>query len=99
MTSMRSSTDRFNVLIAGGGVAALEAALALHELAGDRISSTLISPNPEFVYRPMTAREPFAYSTAQRYSIEEIAQDIGIELVVDSFQSVDVTGRRAQTDP
>ena len=34
----------FRVLIAGGGVAALEAALALRELAGERISTTMLCP-------------------------------------------------------
>ena len=36
-----------NVLIAGGGPAALEAALALHRLAGERVSTTLLAPETE----------------------------------------------------
>jgi NAD(P)H-nitrite reductase large subunit len=43
----------FKVLIAGGGVAALEGALALREEAGDRLSIEMLAPEPEFVYRPM----------------------------------------------
>ena len=58
----------FRVLIAGGGVAGLEAALALRELAGDRVATTLLAPAAEFVYRPMTVREPFAYSAARHVS-------------------------------
>jgi hypothetical protein len=34
----------FRDLIAGGGVAALEGALALHDLAGERVNSTLLAP-------------------------------------------------------
>src|SRR3954454_20013430 len=49
---MSSSTDPFRVLIAGGGVAGLEAALALRDLAGDRVAVTLLAPGPDFVYRP-----------------------------------------------
>jgi sulfide:quinone oxidoreductase len=79
----------FKVLIAGGGVAALEAALALRELAGDRVSTKLLAPETEFVYRPMRVREPFGYSEAQRYSLEEISQDIGVELIRDSFKWLD----------
>jgi sulfide:quinone oxidoreductase len=88
---MSSSAPRspFNVLIAGGGVAALEAALALRELAGGRVSTKLLAPEPEFVYRPMRVREPFAYPEAQRYSLEGIAGDIGVELVPDSFKRLD----------
>jgi sulfide:quinone oxidoreductase len=37
------------VLIAGGGVAALEALIALRELAGDRLDLTLLAPEPHFV--------------------------------------------------
>ena len=40
------------VVIAGGGVAALEAALALRALAEDRISVELIAPELHFWYRP-----------------------------------------------
>src|SRR5205823_6382506 len=79
--SSSNPQSSFNVVIAGGGVAALEGALALRDLAGDRVSTTLLAPEPEFVYRPMRVREPFAYSEAQRYSLEEIARDIGVELV------------------
>jgi NADPH-dependent 2,4-dienoyl-CoA reductase/sulfur reductase-like enzyme len=36
------------VLIAGGGVAALEAALALRELGEGRVSVEMLAPEPEF---------------------------------------------------
>jgi sulfide:quinone oxidoreductase len=84
--SSSNPQSSFNVVIAGGGVAALEAALALRELAGDRVDTKLLAPEPEFVYRPMRVREPFAYSEAQHYSLEEIARHIGVELIQDSFK-------------
>ncbi len=55
-------------------MAGLEAALALRELGSARIATTMIAPNPEFVYRPMTAREPFGYAKARRYPLDELAQ-------------------------
>lgn len=79
-------------------MAALEGALALRELAGDRVSTTLLAPEPEFVYRPMRVREPFAYSEAQRYSLEEIARDVGVELVQDSFKWLDAQQSIVHTD-
>ncbi len=91
------TTTRTHVLIAGGGVAALETALALGELAGDRVASTLIAPDPEFVYRPMAVREPFAYGAAERYPLKEIAGDIGVELIEDAFGWVDPGARLAHT--
>jgi sulfide:quinone oxidoreductase len=86
---MGSPSHSFQVLIAGGGVAALEAALALRDLASDRVGVTLLAPEPEFVYRPMRVREPFALRGAQRYSLEAIARDIGAELIPDRFTWLD----------
>jgi sulfide:quinone oxidoreductase len=85
MTIEPNHSDPFEVVIAGGGVAALEAALALGKLAGDRVRLKLIAPNPEFAYRPMTVREPFGYAQARRYPLEEVARDVGFELLTDSF--------------
>ena len=50
MTSDSSTAHR--VLIAGGGVAGLEALLALRHLAGDRVALTLLAPERQFTYRP-----------------------------------------------
>jgi len=90
--------DPFDVLIVGGGVAALEAALALRDIAGDRIATTMIAPNPEFVYRPMTVREPFGFADAVRYPLDELAKDIGVDLRVDSFKWLDPERRVAHTE-
>ncbi|MGO9891844.1 MAG: FAD-dependent oxidoreductase [Solirubrobacteraceae bacterium] len=89
MTFAGSSAEPFDVLIVGGGVAGLEAALALRELGGERIATTMIAPNPEFVCRPTTVREPFGYAEARRYPLDELARDIGVELRVDSFKWLD----------
>jgi sulfide:quinone oxidoreductase len=83
------SEPPLRVLIAGGGVAALEGALALRELAGDRVRTTLLAPEPIFVYRPLRVREPFGYSRAKTYSLEEIARDLGAELIPDALTRLD----------
>jgi sulfide:quinone oxidoreductase len=93
MNSDAPASTRFEVLLAGGGVAAVEAALALRDLAGERVSITMLAPNDELVYRPMTVREPFAYRVAERYSLERIANDLGLRLLKDSFVSVDPSAR------
>ncbi|MQA75247.1 MAG: hypothetical protein GEU88_13040 [Solirubrobacterales bacterium] len=36
----------FEVVVAGGGIAGLEALLALREIAGERVSLTLVSASP-----------------------------------------------------
>jgi sulfide:quinone oxidoreductase len=87
----------FEVVIAGGGVAGLETALALHALANDRVNIKLIASEPEFLYRPMAVVEPFAAGRAHSYPLADIATEIGVELVEDSFGRVDRDARTAHT--
>jgi sulfide:quinone oxidoreductase len=93
-----TGSKAFSVPIAGAGVAGLEAALTLRALAGDRVSVTLLAASSEFVYRPMRVREPFAYASARRYSLEKVARDLGAGLVRDSLAWVDAPQRVAHTD-
>jgi sulfide:quinone oxidoreductase len=98
---MRVSTDNkqpFKVLIAGGGVAGLEAALALRDLAGERVAMMMLAPEAEFVYRPMQVLEPFAYQTARHFSLAQIADDLGVELMQDALKAVDPVHRMAHTE-
>jgi len=98
MINPERSDDGFHLVIAGGSVAALEATLALRELAAGRVRVTLVAPQEEFVYRPMTVREPFAYPAAHRYDLAEIASDLGAEVLRDSFGWVDPEQRVAHTE-
>ncbi len=98
MTTQDTHSEKFRVLIAGGGVAALETALALKELAGDRVQMTVIAPNDEFVYRPMTVREPFSFLGARHFPLEPILEDIGAELVREKLSWVDHALRVAHTE-
>jgi len=93
-----SPVKPLEVVIAGGGVAALEAALALRSLAGDRVALKMIARAPDFVYRPMTVVEPFAEGSARRYPLAEIASDLDVELLADSFAWVDGESRVAHTE-
>jgi sulfide:quinone oxidoreductase len=92
------SADRFKVLIVGAGVAALEGALALVDLGGERLELTLLAPEAEFRYRPMAVVEPFAYRAAERHSVAEIAADIGARLVVERLASIDAAARVVHTE-
>ena len=51
-----TSANPHRVLIAGGGVGGLEAMLALRDLAGDRVSLTLLTPDDAFVVRALSVR-------------------------------------------
>jgi sulfide:quinone oxidoreductase len=88
----------FEVVIAGGGVAALEAALALHALADDRVDVTVVAPNAEFRYRPLVVREPFSSARTAGYRVADIADRAGARLLVDRFKWLDPAGRTLHTD-
>jgi sulfide:quinone oxidoreductase len=88
---------RLRVVIAGAGVAGLETALALKDLADDFTSRTLIAHDEHFVMRPQTVREPFSYPKADRWPLAPIARDAGAELVVDELEWVDPAKRVAHT--
>jgi sulfide:quinone oxidoreductase len=97
MPTTSSRSDKLNVVIAGGGVAALETALALADLAPDRTDVTVIAPNSEFVYRPMVVREPFAYGAAHRYPLESIVHDAGATLLCGELGWIDPATRTIHT--
>jgi sulfide:quinone oxidoreductase len=94
----RSASEPRRVLIAGGGVAGLETCLALRDLAGDRVRCSLLTPEQEFVYRPMAVGEPFARGRAQRHRLDTIAGQLGVELIQGALASVDDAARLAVTD-
>jgi sulfide:quinone oxidoreductase len=67
------------ILICGGGFAAVEAALALRALAGDRVALTMLAPDPVFRYRPAATSEPFDVASSRGYDLRAIASDLGAE--------------------
>jgi sulfide:quinone oxidoreductase len=82
------SQNRTEILVAGGGVAALEALLALQALAADRVELTLLAPEPDFVYRPLQTAEPFSAGHVSRRPLAEIAEELGATLVADGLAEV-----------
>ena len=78
-----------HVVIAGGGVAGLEALLALSALAEELVDIELVSPTDEFVYRPMLVAEPFGAADVLRIELERVARDTGARHTKDALVSVD----------
>ncbi len=98
MTTDTSHPEKLRVLVAGGGVAALETALALGELAGERTEVRVIAPNTELFYRPLAVREPFAYGPARRYPLAQIVGDAGATLIGGTLAWVDPAGQIVHTE-
>lgn len=77
-----------HVVIAGGGVAALEAAFALRALAGDLVDLELLAPEPKFFYRPQAVFEPFGGVRVQAFELGELAEGLGAQLTLGELASV-----------
>jgi sulfide:quinone oxidoreductase len=87
------------VLIAGGGVAALEAALALREAAADRVSVAMLAPETHFWYRPLAVAEPFQLGKVQRFELSRLAAEAGATFTLGTLVSVDSERHVAYTSP
>ena len=85
------------VLIAGAGVAGLEAALALRELAAGLVDVELASPETDFVYRPLSVTAPFNAGEARRFPLHRLAEAAGASLIRAAVRSVDPERRMVVT--
>jgi sulfide:quinone oxidoreductase len=63
------------VVIAGGGVAALEALLALRADAGDSVEITLVADTETFSYRSLQVGEAFGVGHPRHYSLPALVED------------------------
>ena len=87
---MRAPT---RVAICGGGVAAMEALMALRQLLPIHPHVDLIAPNREFIYRPLAVAEPFGLARTRLFDLAEVAQEFRAELHVGSLARVDGESR------
>jgi sulfide:quinone oxidoreductase len=86
------------VFIAGGGIAGLEALLALKAFSDGAVDVTLAAPEPEFTYRPLLVREPFGEDPADRVSLDPALEELGAEFVLAALDGVDADAREARLD-
>jgi sulfide:quinone oxidoreductase len=90
-------SEPLHVLIAGGGVAALEATLALRALAEERVDIELLAPDADFVYRPMAVAEPFRQGEVKRFPLARLAELAGARLTQGTLARVDLDNHRVET--
>src|SRR4029079_12426826 len=88
-SSIRTQQDRPRVLVAGGGVAALEACLFLRAYVTENdVAIDLLAPNRVFSYRPLSVLESFGGARAWSMPLERFAADEDVTLVHDALGAV-----------
>lgn len=90
-----TGNDRQKVLIAGAGVAGLEAALALRDMADDLVEVALYDPGREFAYRPFGIGEPYGTTRAFRYDLRRLSELCGASLRTSAIAAVEPERRIA----
>jgi sulfide:quinone oxidoreductase len=94
---MPGSTDEFNadarIVIAGGGVAAIEAVLALRALGGDTPNITLISATPTFKVQALSTLKPFARGHSDELSLPEFLSAQGGSFIEGRVAAIDAERR------
>ena len=86
-----------SVLIAGGGVAALEAAIALSELAPGLVDVQILSPDDYFTYAPLAVAAPYEPGTPIRFELAELARKLGATVTHGRLTGIDAWRRLAHT--
>ncbi len=74
-------------MIVGGGIAALEAALTLRDIAPE-LDVTMISAADRFTFAPAAVGAPFAQAVVRHFDLFRIANDLGLELIVGHVRAV-----------
>ena len=84
-----SDSGHPRAVIVGGGVAGLEALLALHALAGARTELVLVSPDPDFLYKPLLVEEPFGLEPAERHELAPLAAELDASFILQRVTRID----------
>jgi sulfide:quinone oxidoreductase len=93
-------TDRhtLNVLIAGGGCAALEAAFRLQRVAENRVRTTILAPDEYLATHALAVLVPFAAGVVPREPLAGMASDAGARLRRGRMTAVDSVEHQVITD-
>ena len=92
----RTLSRMTRVLIAGSGVAAVEAVLALRHMAGRRPEIALLAPAHALEHRPASVAAPFGLAAPPPLDLQELARRYDVELVTGELAAVDVGARTAR---
>jgi sulfide:quinone oxidoreductase len=91
------TAGRPGVLIAGAGVAGLEAVLALRASLGDNVDITIVSPETKFVNSSMALNEPSKPQRRHGLALRDVASDLAARWHRGSVRNVDAERRMVVT--
>jgi sulfide:quinone oxidoreductase len=86
------------VVVAGGGVAAIEVCLALDALAHGRVELLMIAPETVFEFKPAAVGESFGVAAVHRFDLAGVAADTGATLVHGTVSAVEADQRQVLVD-
>jgi sulfide:quinone oxidoreductase len=89
---------RPKIIVAGTGVAGLEALLALRALLGGTVEIELLAAEQEFSYRPIAVAEPFGLGEVRQIELASIASEHGAHLRHAALDAVDAAASVVRTD-
>ncbi len=95
---MSNETEKHRLVIAGGGVAGLEALAALKAAAPGRFDITVVAPVDEFKIQATTVEEPFAKPAGRTYELARVCAEHGAAHLRDALARVDTAQRRVITE-
>jgi sulfide:quinone oxidoreductase len=84
------------ILICGGGVAAIEALLALRQTLVIPPRINLIAPNPHFVYEPMAVAAPFGDAEPRTFDLRSLAEELDAHVHPHAVAALDIDERRVE---
>src|SRR6185295_19192948 len=85
------------IVIAGGGIAGLEALAALHTYLGTDVRIELLEAATDLVERQRAVDTPFGGGAPRRFDLARIAADHDAHLRADRLASVDADAREVRT--
>jgi sulfide:quinone oxidoreductase len=91
---LSSPLNHHRVVIAGGGIAGLEALIALRLQAPELTRVTLVAPSDRFAYRALGVEAPFGRGAGRRYALSTIAADLRATYLRDGLAAVDAAAHQ-----
>ena len=90
-----SSVEAREVLIVGGGIAGIEALMALADLGDDRLTLRVVANHPSFVLRPQILGEPWG-GPPLHIDLGRLCRAFGADFTLGTVTAVDAAAREVR---